>query len=171
MPLARDHGGSVGEGLIPPPPRRSLPLVLSRSYRYGPHYPRQQGLVLPSWGSLPCRCAGPAIVGVATDAILLRLWFRHIGVGLVMSSRGSLRWHWAGPAVLWFTKSAAGWYLHREVPYLVVVLACHAGAGSAWVSGSDCCSWAHLLLMGVPHPREILRHLVQVAATTSFSTP
>jgi len=38
------------------------------------------------------------------------------------------------------------------VPYLIVVLACHAGAGLAWVSGSDCCHWTHLLLMGIPHP-------------------
>ena len=90
-------------------------------------------------------------MGVPTYTLLLWLWFCHIGIGLVMLLWGFLHRHWAGPAVLWPTKSAAGWYLHHRVPYLVVVPAFHAGAGLAWVSGSDCCHWAHLLLMGVPH--------------------
>jgi len=124
-------------------------------HRCGPHYPHQQGAGTTIVGFITlslCWSSGPAIMGVATYVLLLQLWFCHIGVGLIMSSWGLLRRHWAGPAVLWFTKSVAGWYLHRGVPYLIVVLACHVGAGLAWVSGSYFCHWAHLLLMGVPHP-------------------
>ena len=153
--VTHHHGGSIGDRLILLPPQCSLPLALSRSYHCGPHYPCQQGAGTTIVGFITlslCWSSGPAIMGVATYALLLRLWFRHIGVGLIMSSWGSLHTHWAGPSVLWFTKSAAGWYLHRGVPYLIVVLACHVGAGLAWVSGSYFCHWAHLLLMGVPHP-------------------
>ena len=153
--VTHHHGGSIGDRLILLPPQHSLPLALCQSYCCGSHYPHQQGAGTTIVGFITlslCWSSGPAIMGVTTYVLLLRLWFRHIGVGLIMLSWGSLRRHWAGPAVLWFTKSAAGWYLHRRVPYLIVVLDCHVGAGLAWVSGSDFCHWAHLLLMGVPHP-------------------
>jgi len=142
--VAHHHGGSIGDGLILLPPQHLLPLVLSQSYCCGPHYPHQQGAGTTIVGFITlslCWSSGPAIMGVAMYVLLLRLWFHHIGVGLIMLLWGSLCRHWASPAVLWFTKSAAGWYLHRGVPYLIVVLACHVGAGLAWVSGSDFCHW------------------------------
>ena len=81
-------------------------------------------------------------MGVATYALLLQLWFCHIGVGLVMLLWGLLCRHWAGPAVLWFTKSVVGWYLHHGVPYLIVVLAFYMGAGLAWVSVTSVCKFS-----------------------------
>ena len=47
----------------------------------------------------------------------------------------------------------------------VVVLACHAGAGFAWVSVPNHCHWAHLFLIGPPHPLQNLPPWCHVVAS------
>jgi len=75
------YGGSVGDGLILPPPRRSLPLALTRSYCCGPHYPRQQG-------------AGTTVEGFITLSLCWSChhWGRHVRVTPAVVVSPHRRW-------------------------------------------------------------------------------
>lgn len=84
-------------------------------------------MVPPSWSSLPCRCAGPAVMGGCDFATYALGWschrvVRYVGIGLVLPSCGS-----------------PSQQRHRGVPYLVVVLTVPHGRITS--PAKSCATW------------------------------